>query len=85
MCAARGAGAIVAVMLDRGQAVMKAAGADAITVAIGAVIGARRRLLSRHNTDVMLTASWTTEDTLVRGREDASAACRCACSSSRSW
>ncbi|GFR51856.1 hypothetical protein Agub_g14326 [Astrephomene gubernaculifera] len=64
------AGAIIAVMLDRGQAVMKAAGSDAIFVAMSAVVDARHRLVARHGFDLMLTASWTTEDTVAAmGRE----------------
>ncbi|KXZ53951.1 hypothetical protein GPECTOR_6g869 [Gonium pectorale] len=64
------AGAIIAVMLDRGQAVMKAAGSDAIFVAMSAVVAARHRLVSKHGFDLMLAAAWITEDTVATmGRE----------------
>ncbi|KAG2496779.1 hypothetical protein HYH03_005187 [Edaphochlamys debaryana] len=64
------ASAIIAVMLDRGQAVMKAAGSEAIHVAMSAVVNARHRLVAKHGFDLMLTAAWITEDTLsTMGRE----------------
>ncbi|EFJ48063.1 hypothetical protein VOLCADRAFT_117671 [Volvox carteri f. nagariensis] len=64
------ASAIIAVMLDRGQAVMKAAGTEAIFVAMSAVVNARHRLILKHGFDLMLAAAWITEDTVtVMGRE----------------
>ncbi|KAG2442010.1 hypothetical protein HYH02_009802 [Chlamydomonas schloesseri] len=64
------ASAIIAVMLDRGQAVMKAAGAEAIFVAMSAVVNARHRLVAKHGFDLMLAAAWITEDTqATMGRE----------------
>ncbi|GLC42095.1 hypothetical protein PLESTM_001290800 [Pleodorina starrii] len=64
------ASAIIAVMLDRGQAVMKAAGAEAIFVAMSAVVNARHRLIQKHGFDLMLAAAWITEDTSsTMGRE----------------
>ncbi|GIL83570.1 hypothetical protein Vretifemale_12357 [Volvox reticuliferus] len=64
------ASAIIAVMLDRGQAVMKAAGSEAIFVAMSAVVNARHRLIAKHGFDLMLAAAWITEDTVsTMGRE----------------
>ncbi|GLI64387.1 hypothetical protein VaNZ11_007653 [Volvox africanus] len=64
------ASAIIAVMLDRGQAVMKAAGSEAIFVAMSAVVNARHRLIAKHGFDLMLAAAWITEDTIsTMGRE----------------
>ncbi|GIL52173.1 hypothetical protein Vafri_8115 [Volvox africanus] len=64
------ASAIIAVMLDRGQAVMKAAGSEAIFVAMSAVVNARHRLIAKQGFDLMLAAAWITEDTLsTMGRE----------------
>ncbi|KAG2440756.1 hypothetical protein HXX76_003613 [Chlamydomonas incerta] len=64
------ASAVIAVMLDRGQAVMKAAGAEAIFVAMSAVVNARHRLVAKHGFDLMLAAAWITEDTqATMGRE----------------
>lgn len=64
------ASAIMAVMLDRGQAVMKAAGGEAIFVAMSAVVNARQRLVAKHGFDLMLAAAWITEDTVsTMGRE----------------
>jgi len=64
------ANAIIRVVKERGQAVMKAGGADAIFVAMTAVINARRRLKRNHNSDIMLVPAWITEDTVSSlGRE----------------
>mgnify|MGYP001806857474 CR=1 FL=1 len=45
---------------------MKAAGADAIFVAMSAVVNARHRLVAKHGFDLMMAAAWITEDTQVR-------------------
>lgn len=46
---------------------MKAAGGEAIFVAMSAVVNARQRLVAKHGFDLMLAAAWITEDT-VRSR-----------------
>lgn len=49
---------------------MKAAGSDAIFVAMSAVVNARHRLILKHGFDLMLAAAWITEDTVsTMGRE----------------
>jgi len=64
------ANAIVSIVLDRKQAVMKAGGKDAVFVAMAAVVQARKRLLKTKNMDVMLVPSFVTENTAVSlGRE----------------
>lgn len=64
------ANAIISVVLARGQAVMKAAGGEAIFVAMSAVVNARHRLIQKHSFDLHLAAAWITEDTVsTLGRE----------------
>mmetsp|Transcript_15174 Transcript_15174/g.37799 ORF Transcript_15174/g.37799 Transcript_15174/m.37799 type:complete len:386 (-) Transcript_15174:1128-2285(-) len=64
------ANAIIRIVKERGQAVMKAGGGQALYVAMTAVINARRRLKRNHGMDVMLVPQWITEDTRATlGRE----------------
>lgn len=64
------ANAIIRIVKERGQAVMKAGGGNALFVAMTAVVNARRRLKKGHGIDVMLVPQWITEDTRERlGRE----------------
>lgn len=64
------ANAIIRIVKERGQAVMKAGGGQAMFVAMTAVINARRRLKRNHSMDVMLVPQWITEDTRATlGRE----------------
>jgi hypothetical protein len=49
---------------------MKAGGAEAIFIALSALVDARRRLKRFHDMDVMTVPSWITEDTVnTLGRE----------------
>ncbi|KAL6760656.1 hypothetical protein V8C86DRAFT_1058431 [Haematococcus lacustris] len=64
------ANAVIRIILDRGQAVMKAGGQAALFVAMTAVVGARRRLKREHAQDIMLMPQWFTEDTTAQlGRQ----------------
>lgn len=64
------ANAVISIVLDREQAVMKAGGSSAIYVAMSAIINARKRLQARHGLDLMLVPSFITEDTSsTLGRE----------------
>lgn len=57
------ANAIIRIIKERGQAVMKAGGGNALFVAMSAVINARNRLKRNHDMDIMLVPQWVTEDT----------------------
>jgi len=64
------ANAIICIVKERGQAIMKAGGGNALHVAMTAVINARRRLKRSHSLDLMLVPQWITENTMdTLGRE----------------
>lgn len=64
------ANAIIRILKERGQAVMKAGGSEAIFIAMSAVVNARFRLKRSHNMDAMVVPAWITEDTCnTLGRE----------------
>lgn len=64
------ANAVMRVVLERGQAVMKAAGGEAIFVAVSAVVNASHRLIQKQEGGLMVAAAWITEDTKeALGRE----------------
>lgn len=64
------ANAIIRIIKERGQVVMKAGGSEAIFVAMSAMVNARRRLKRNHSMDAMIVPAWITEDTLsTLGRE----------------
>lgn len=64
------ANAILSIVLTRGQAIMKAGGAEALFIAMSSVIKARNRLKRNHHLDIMLLPTFITEDTTSSlGRE----------------
>ncbi|KAG1664606.1 hypothetical protein FOA52_004481 [Chlamydomonas sp. UWO 241] len=64
------ANAIIRILKERGQAVMKAGGSDAIFIAMSALAHARARLKRKHAMDAMVVPAWITENTVdTLGRE----------------
>lgn len=64
------ANAIIKIIKQRGQAVMKAGGSEAIFIAMSALVNARNRLKRMHRMDAMALPAWITEDTCsTLGRE----------------
>jgi stage V sporulation protein SpoVS len=51
------ANAVICIVKERGQAVMKAGGGNALHVAMSAIINARRRLKRSHKMDLMVSAA----------------------------
>jgi stage V sporulation protein SpoVS len=51
------ANAVICIIKERGQAVMKAGGGNALFVAMSAIINARRRLKRNHHMDLMVSVA----------------------------